>query len=405
MEVKITSIQQTRPSLTFDKTFIINTTKSLIGIGIRTISIISHFHRSKELEIAKEHFLILGDISSVHSGITSAFTLINNLQKQNIKGSHLFENILDSISAIIGIAISTLRGIGFLDRLKIFNLATISMSFGTASNIGQTALKILSLSNVGSVFSIIQSTIGIGINCIKFYNQNKKIDAAKEKIKTWKQPVTLDVTQKKIQLLTIKFNKLNAKTEDSLQELGLENEKLIHTIENFQNEKKNFQNTKGVIRAFKWIKLKYLKFEKDHIKKIHQSKILELTDHYDRIDQTSKKLKSWENIKDNWDHLNAQDFARLDQFCRDKVSKWKSKIKNFKAEQLHNIIHFGLKVVLLAASVAALVLSMTGFGIIPVAATLAAITLAFMIGSLGYSIYLRFLYKKISTEPVAIPSM
>lgn len=366
----------------YDSEAIISTAQSLLLIAIRAAALAGNFDVSPELKDAKNILSGIQAIFTIRTTYKSALKIGQNFQKKGVKGSEKVILSLETAGATIRIASGTIGITRALATFKLIDLEQFSSALGNIP-VFQT------LGQVSSILTIVTSVIDITIESIKIHERSKKIDRLKDKALAWKQPLALDLVQRKIakqtQIHDAFVEKIDTLSQDILDTQDLQN--TARTEYSDQKAKHTKKKGFGKLRTWRELKTKKNTLHKLNAKEKSCTKELEKTNAKEA--QSLEKLTAWNKINDKWDTLSDEDNQALAQFQADKLAKWKGRTKSMKIDQLKAGIGLGLKIAGLALAIVALVLSFTGVGIVPVLATMAALSLTLAVVNLGFMLVKR----------------
>lgn len=366
----------------YDTETILDTIQSLTLIASRSTAIASIFNSSIELNDAKTALTGISTLFTIYSIYNSIESVILNSKKHAKNGSEKAILVLESTASIIKIATGTIGITRALATFKWIDLEHFSSSLGfipVAQTLGQAS----------SMLSIAVSMIGITVDSIKIHERSKKIDRLKAKTLLWSQPLELDLVKHKIATHTQKHDDWVNKT-DTLAQKIIENQNDRNIAKtDYREQKANHKHKTGLDKFRSW---RNLRSKKSTIKKLDIKQLAiakELNQMADGEAKSFKTLTAWNRIHTKWDNLSADDNQMITEFQADKTVKWEGKTKSMKIEQIKAGIGLGLKVVGVIVSIAALILSITGVGLIPIVTSMAVISLVLALVNLGFTLFKR----------------
>ncbi len=379
----------------YDREAIISTAQSLLLIATRSAALAAIFDATPELKTARSVISGIQIGFTLHSTFTSFEKIYETFKKKGVKGSERLIGALETAAATIRISTGAIGITRTLSSFKLFDLEVLSSSLGNIP-VAQT------LGHASSILSIVTLSIQISIDSIKIYERSKKIDKLKDKAILWTQPLDLNLVQKKITKRTEEHDALVSKTEALSNEvLDIQSQKATATAK-YREQKTRHKQKKGFGRLMSWQKLRSKKrsVKKLKVKELSLAKTLDQARTCES--DSLQELTSWNKIQAKWDHFSDEDNQALAKFQADKTAKWKGRTKSLKIEQIKAGVGLGLKIVGLALAITALVFSMTGFGLVPVLASMAALSLTLAVTNLGFALFRRHTSQKIMKE-VPVP--
>lgn len=379
----------------YDRETTLNTIQSLALIATRSTTVASIFDSSPELKDAKTALSGILTFFTIRSTYNSVEKIYSNSKKQGLEGSKKLIAALETTSSIIGIAIGIIGMTRSLATFKLIDLEQFSSALGYIP-VAQT------LGQISSLLTISTSVISISIESIKIHERSKEIDRLKARTLSWTQPIDLDFVKRKIATQIQKHDEWVAKTEKLSQEIiNNQNEKKIAKIA-YREQKLGDKDKTGIAKFRSWRDLRAKKsaLKKLDVKQLSIEKVLNQMNEGEA--KSFEKLTAWKKINSKWDNLSADDNQMIAQFQVDKTAKWEGKTKSLKIEQIKAAVGLGLKVVGVIISIASLILSMTGVGLVPVLTTMAVIGLVLALANLGFTLFKRHTSPKIM-ESVPVP--
>lgn len=386
----------------YDRETALDTLQSLAKITSRTIAFAGYFDSTPELAHGKE---IISGIQAIFT-VRSTFNSIGKIVKQVTKEDNKLEltETLKTAASTIGVATGLLSIFKFSLSCKeiMTYLSEISNSLGGSNVIGEALFSSLFLNHISSALGLLQSVISITVDSIYIYERSKKIDSATQKIGLWKQPLNDAHIQLKLSRITYIQSNLTNETDAIILKLCKINSKTKTAQKEYNDSKVAFKQASGPKRIYKWIRLKSKKrFLKEQIvKKINQTELLEQS--IEKNIKSYNKLFAWKAIHAKLAHLTDDEKISISTFQDDKSAKWEKKQKSLKFEQIKAACGLCLKVIGFIMTIAALILSATGVGLVPVLITMASISLLLAVTSFGFTLFKRHT-APIYIAPVAPP--
>lgn len=372
----------------YDRETILDTIQSLAKITARSISLAGYFDSSPELAEGKEAIAGIQAVFTIRSTFNSIGKIVNQVKR---KEEPELTETLKAAAATIGVATGLLSIFKFCttqkDILKV--LSQVSSSLGGTSVVGEALYSTLFLNHIASALGLLQSVITITVDCICIYERSKKIDRTRQKITQWQQPLDEAEVQSKVGRITYKYSILANDTESAAIEFTNTCQKANAAIQKYQEQKDVFKQSTGLKKLSTWTVLKSR--ERTAKKRVvkNQKQADKLNSCLDKQIQAFNKLGAWKKIHAKWDNLNDEDQQILAATQQNKTAKWVQKKKNLKVEQIKAGFGLSLKIIGLIVTIAALILSATGVGIVPVLITMTTISLVLALTSFGFTLFKR----------------
>ncbi len=372
----------------YDRETILDTIQSLTKITARSISLAGYFNSTPELAEGKEIIAGIQAIFTLRSTFNSIGKIVTQVRR---KEEPELTDTLKTAAATIGVATGLLSIFKFCTSQSeiVTLLSKISSSLGSTAVIGETLYSSLFLNHIASALGLLQSVIAITVDSIYIHQRSKKIDHAKQKMNLWQQPLDDAHVQLKISRLTYKYSNTANKTEAVALEFAETCQKAQSAVLKYQKKKDKFKQASGLKKAYSWIVLKSQERKKNKRIEKNLNKAEELHQCVGNQLNTFNNLNAWKKVHAKWDHLTDADQQTLDATQQNKAAKWAEKQKSLKIEQVKAALGLTLKVIGLIVTIASLILSATGVGLVPVLITMTTISLFLAVTSFGFTLFKR----------------
>lgn len=365
----------------------IKTFKSFVKIAGRSVDVAKNIPEMKNnaaLSEANKCLSFLSSVLSIHTGILSVGDFIKGAKKRSqLKGVEKVINDLEMVTNLCGMASGVTSSMKVVDTLHSWANSSATM--------GKTVLTSSTPFTQGtSLIQIIQVTIQIGIGILKLYNLEKKVDKVKDKVTFWQGDIDDIFIKNRIKHIEDKQEALILKIAAAEEKALKSTEKKDSSAQNLNDKKTSLNNKKGIKKAFAWVAYKNCKHS-------HHSLTVRQTKHQQAADllnqkhaDNATKIQNWTSIANKLDHLTDEETNALDQFKRNKQTKWRIKQSNLRLNQWKTSLGLALKTALLITLIASFVLTTTGTGTVPGLLTLATISLFLSVSGLGLDWYIKY---------------
>lgn len=366
---------------------------------------------------------IFNDVVKVFSFAKGVDDILTNVDKKNTKGIDLHQRNLGIASGFFQLIISGMAGAKLLNTFQLISLAKVAEALGTTT--------VLPFSVVGNGVEIIKNVIDITNKSLKVHKTNARRTELRKKHKNFKANRTDDTkdianSAKIGAFLDSKIAGANLKNNAAIQKLTAQTD-LIQAQADAQAADDKYQDTlkklaalnnPGVTKfhkAAKSISLNVTKLVRQaalfEAKAVHDQVIDDYTKTKAKLDGRAVKLDAWTNVKDVFDandngngsHIKRDtqgvldDTDLLNQMIAVKTDRWKTIRKNCNLDNLKDGIGIAISVVATIGLIAAIVLTFTGIGTIPVLLTMTSLWLLISLAGLGSSLLAK--YKKPAKVP------
>ncbi len=361
---------------------------------------------------------IINDTVKVLNFAKGVDDILTNVDKKNAKGIDLHQRNLGIASGFFQLIVSGMGAAKLLNTFQVISLADISSALGTTT--------VLPFAVVGNGVEIVKNVIDITNKSLKVHKtrtRKAEIQAKHKNFKANKKTGMNDVANSaKIALfLDSQIAKIEQKDDAAIQKLNDQTE-LNNAQAIAQKAADEYQEILDDLADPAVSKLQKLIITLTAAKWRQERTLFEAKAAYDQIvdDYTKtsaklhgrvEKLDAWKNVKAQFD-INARVVGPrikrdangildgtdlVNQMIASKTDKWKAIRKNCNLDNLKDGIGIAISVVATIGLIAAIVLTFTGVGTIPVLLTMTSLWLLVSLAGLGNTLLSK--YKK----PMAVP--